>query len=152
MFDLSDTQLDLPHLQFIVRALHDLAETDGIHDIEQVLLRGFYEQCQNEAHALTSFDELTSGPFDPGCCAELFTEEAQRAMFLQSCLLLAYADGTYSAGERAKVAEYARALGVSDESLTTLEEGVRDHLMQQISQIENTDALQEVAREMAAED
>ena len=40
------TELDIHHIQAIVRAMHELALTDGMHDAERVMLRGFYDSCQ----------------------------------------------------------------------------------------------------------
>lgn len=142
------TTLELSHLQTIVRAMHDIARTDGVHDAERVMLRGFYDTCQREAAALTSFDDLIAMPFDLAAAVDDFRQPEQKAALLHSCLLLAHADGDYSAGERAKVQEFAAALGVSAEELGRIEEGVADHLLQQISRISNVDALQEVAKEL----
>ena len=50
--------------QSIVRAMHEVALADGMHDAERVMLRGFYDSCQQEAQAMTSFDDLISMPFD----------------------------------------------------------------------------------------
>lgn len=142
------TILELHHLQAIVRAMHDVALTDGVHDAERVMLRGFYENCQREAAALASFDDLVAMPFDLAAIVDDFKLPAQKTALLHSCLLLAYADGTYSAAERAKVQGFADALGVSSGELALIEEGASDYLLQQISRISNTDALQEVAREL----
>ena len=142
------TTLELHHLQTIVRAMHDVALTDGVHDAERVMLRGFYDNCQREAAALASFDDLIGMPFDLAAVVDDFRQPEQKGALLHSCLLLAHADGSYSAGERAKVQEFAAALGVSAEELGAIEEGVADHLLQQISRISNVDALQEVAKEL----
>lgn len=152
MTHFTDTPLELHHVQYIVRALYDLAEADGVHEAERVMLRGFYQQCQEDAHALTSFDELIATDFDPARAAELFDTEALKATFLQSCVFLAYADGHYSASERTKVRAYADALGVPADRLATIEDSVGDHLLQQVSRIENTEALKKVAAEIAATD
>ncbi len=142
--------IDLQHLQAIVRAMHAVALTDGVHDAERVMLRGFYESCQQEAHALASFDDLIRVPFDAAEVAPAFDTDERKATLLQSCLLLAHADGRYSPGERSCIAGFAAALGVAAEDLAQIEEGVADHLLQQISRISNTDALREVAAEVAA--
>lgn len=142
-------QLGLPHIQFIVQALYELAETDGIHATEKVMLRGFYDQCRDDAKGLTSFEELIRCDFDAGRAAELFATEELKACFLQSCVLLAYADGRYSSGERAKVRSYADMLEVSADNLAQLEEAVSDHLLQQIAVIENVEAVQRVAAELS---
>ena len=142
------TTLELHHLQAIVRAMHDVAQTDGVHDAERVMLRGFYESCQRDAAALASFDDLVAMPFDLATIVDDFKQSAQKIALLHSCLLLAHADGSYSATERAKVQGFADALGVSSGDLEQIEEGVADYLLQQISRISNTDALQEVSREL----
>ncbi|MBL8298302.1 MAG: TerB family tellurite resistance protein [Rhodanobacteraceae bacterium] len=143
------TTLELHHLQAIVRAMHDVALTDGVHDAERVMLRGFYESCQRDAAALASFDDLIAMPFDLAAIVDDFKSPAQKIALLHSCLLLAHADGSYSATERAKVQSFADALGVSSGDLEQIEDGVTDYLLQQISRISNTDALQEVARELS---
>ena len=55
-----DTPLDLPQIQSIVRAMHEVALADGLHDAERVMLRGFYDSCQQDAGALTSFPSKIS--------------------------------------------------------------------------------------------
>jgi tellurite resistance protein len=145
-----DTPLDLHHIQAIVRAMHELALTDGMHDAERVMLRGFYDSCQQDAGALTSFDELIGQPFDAAAAKDIFDTPERRAALLQSCLFLAYADGSYSAGERAKVKAFADAIGASSAELAQHEGLISDHLMQQISRIGNVDALQQVAAELDA--
>ena len=143
-----DAPLDLHHIQAMVRAMHELAKTDGIHDAERVMLRGFYDSCQQETSALTSFDELISTPFDAAAAKDIFDTPERRAALLQSCVFLAYADGSYSAGERAKVKSYADAIGASAQELAKCEALVSDHLMQQVSRISNMDALKQVAIEL----
>ncbi len=152
MTTFASAELELHHIQFIVRALYDLAETDGVHDAERVMLRGFYDQCQEEAHGLTTFDDLIGADFDKARAAELFDTDALRATFLQSCVFLGYADGHYSSGERARVREYADALGVSADNLAVIEDSVGDHLLQQVAMVENTDALKKVAAGIASSD
>jgi len=140
--------LELHHLQAIVRAMHDIALSEGVHDAERVMLRGFYEACQRDAAALASFDDLIAMPFDLAAIVDDFKQPAQKIALLHSCLLLAHADGEYSAAERSKVQRFADALGVADTELQQIAEGVTDYLLQQISRISNTDALQEVAKEL----
>ena len=119
------TELDIHHIQAIVRAMHELALTDGIHDAERVMLRGFYDTCQQDAQALTSFNELIGSPFDLKTAKEFFDTPERAAALLQSCIFLAYADGSYSAGERAKVKSYADAMGVPRAALRDSRFGLR---------------------------
>lgn len=146
--NLIESELDLHHVQAIVRAMHEVALADGMHDAERVMLRGFYDSCQQEAQAMASFDDLIATPFDAAQAKEIFDTAGRRAALLQSCVLLAYADGKYSDGERAKVKSLAQAMGTPAGELAEIEGGVGDHLMQQISRISNTDALQQVAAEL----
>lgn len=139
------TQLEIHHIQAIVRGLYQLAQSDGLHQTELVMLREFYQTCQQEAHALTSFDELINTEFDPEHLADVLDTTELKHSFLQSCLFLSYADGTYSTTEHNLIVELAGALGVEHEQLSQLQEAVTDHLLQQISRIENVDALKEVA-------
>lgn len=145
---LSEASLDLHHVQAIVRAMHEVALADGMHDAERVMLRGFYDACQEDARALTSFDELIATPFDAAAAREIFATAEQRSALIQSCVLLAYADGKYTEGERRQVKTYADAVGMSEIDLLAVENGVADHLMQQISRISNVDALQQVSAEL----
>lgn len=140
--------LSIHHIQTIVQALYQLAQADGVHSTERVMLRDFYDQCQADGNALTSFDELLAQPFDLADNAEDFHSDDLKIALLNSCLLLAYADGQYTTGEREKIRSYAATLNFSADDLAQLEETVADHLMQQISRISNMEALQEVAQEM----
>jgi len=141
-------KLEIHHVQALVRAMHALSLCDGVHDAERVMLRGFYDACQAETQALTSFDEIVRVPLDEATLAETFPTPELQAVFLHSCLFLGFADGRYSDGERQQVQAWAAAMGVAGDTLASLEDEVADHLMQQIARIENTDALQEVATTM----
>jgi hypothetical protein len=139
--------LGINHVQVFVRGMYDLACTDGAHAAEMVMLRGFYDECQREAHALTDFDDLLKLSFDVAEAREMLDTPELKAAFLQSCVLLAYADGKYTPGERARIRAYAGELGVSPEMLESIELSVADGLMQSFTKIQNVDALREVAAE-----
>ena len=132
----------------IARGLYELAHTDGLHPAETMLVRDFYCAAQGEFAASGDLTILASTAFDLGEVARVLDSIELKGIFLHSCVLLSYADGRYSADERAKVAEFAQGLGVTAEQLATIEEGVSDQLLQQIALIENVDALGEVAREL----
>ena len=140
--------LGLHHVRAIVRAMYEVAAADGLHDAERVMLRGFYDACREDATGLTGYDELVRGEFDFAVAAESFDSDDLKQALLKSCILLAYADGRYSASEQTKVREFAQLLAVTPDALAGMEGAVGDHLIQQISRIQNTDALQEVAREI----
>jgi hypothetical protein len=139
--------LGINHIQVFVRGMYDLACTDGAHAAEMVMLRGFYDDCQREAHALTDFDDLIKLAFDLAEAKRVLDTPELKTAFLQSCVLLAYADGKYSPGERARLRVYASELSVSAETLESVELSVADGLMQNFLKIQNVDALREVAAE-----
>jgi uncharacterized membrane protein YebE (DUF533 family) len=139
--------LGINQIQSMVRGMYDLAKVDGVHPAELVMLRGFYDECQREGKALTSFDDLIAVPFDLRAAAEVLDTTERKTAFLHSCLLLAYADGSYSASEQAHIRKFAQALGVGTDILATLESQVSDTLMQQFAGVQNVEALQQVARE-----
>lgn len=152
MLPVQATALELHQLQYIVRAMYDLALTDGIHDTERVMLRGFYDQCQAEAGALSSFDDLVRTPIEPRQAKEVLGTPELAQVLIKSLLFLAYADGSYSAGERRRIREYAHALGIDDAGLLRIEDEIGDVLLQQISRIENTEALKQVVQELRPTD
>ena len=141
--------LGLHHVRAIVRAMYEVANADGVHDAERVMMRGFYEGCLEEGKGLSSFDELVKGEFDFAAAAEAFNTFELKHTLLKSCILLAYADGQYSQAEQRTVREYATLLGVDGAALAGIEGAIGDHLIQQIARIQNLPALQEVAAEVA---
>lgn len=144
-----DTVLGINHIQVIVRAMHEVAKLDGVHDAEAVMLREFYRACQQDTGALTSFEELGRGGFDVEEARRILDTPDRKSALLRSCLLLAYADGRYSNAEREKVRGFADGLGIPAAATLAMEESVADQLMQNIARISNVDALREVAAETA---
>ncbi len=144
--------LNLAQVQAIVRGMYQVAQADGVHHTELVMMRDFYQLCAEEAGALASFEDVVATEFDAQAAAAVLDDEAVKQVFLASCLMLAYADGRYSAAERAKVAKLARAVGIGDQQLTEIEDQVADHLMAAFAHIENLDALKEVAEEIRRAD
>lgn len=132
----------------IAHGLHDLARTDAVHPAEIMLVQEFYNAAQGEYGGAGDLSALAAIPFDIAQAAQVLDSIELRGVFLHSCVLLAYADGRYSAAERGRVAGFASALDITPEQLAAIEDGVSDHLMQQIARIENIDALGEVAREL----
>jgi hypothetical protein len=143
-----NVRLGLNHVQVITRGMYAVAQCDGVHQTELVLLKEFYEGCRAEVDGLSSFAEVVEVTFDAEEAKDILDTEELREVFLKSCLLLAYADGVFSNGERARIKEFATALAVDDEARAHLEDVVRDHLIQQVAHIRNLDALKEVAKEL----
>lgn len=69
-------------------------------------------------------------------------------LFLRSCLLVAFADRTYSDAERALISAYAQALGVSDDDLENASQSVKEFLLEPLSRLSNVEGVAEVSKEM----
>jgi uncharacterized membrane protein YebE (DUF533 family) len=136
--------------QAIARGLYTVAAVDGIHEREAALIASFYATtADSEARPVTSLAELGRlGPLPPAELAAALSSEDLRQLFVKAALLLAYADGKVTAAERAQIAAYRTALGVSPDRQAALEESVRDHLMQPLSRLANTAAVGKVAKQL----
>lgn len=139
-------ELGLNQVQVITRGMYSVAQCEGVHQTELVLLKEFYEACRADVNGLASFDEVIKTSFDAADAKDILNTKELREVFLKSCLLLAYADGVFSDPERERVKSFAKALEIGDDQRADLEDQVRGHLIQQIAQIKNVDALREVAK------
>jgi tellurite resistance protein len=114
----TDLTLSADDANAIVAALHDVAAADGKHDEEIEMIRGFIEMLDADLGA----DKPTSLPdMTPAKLATLITDADARKVAVQCALLLAWADGTLSDKERARVVEYATALGFSQQAYDGIE-------------------------------
>jgi len=136
--------------QAIARGLYTVAAVDGIHEREAALIANFYGTAGgSETRPVTSLAELGRlGALAPADLAASLGGEELRQLFVKAALLLAYIDGKVTVAERAQIAAYAGALGVSAERQVALEESVRDHLMQPLSRLANTEAVGKVAKSL----
>lgn len=147
MFSTFNTgNLNIAHIQTIVRGMYAVARADDVHTTELVMIKNFYQQCAAEAEALSSFEDLIQTPFDPDQASLVLNSDEVKRIFLTSCLFLAYADGDYSAAEREKVRELGDAIKVSGEQITEIENTVADQLMAQFAHIDNLEELKQVAK------
>jgi tellurite resistance protein len=114
----TDLTLSADDANAIVAALQDVAEADGTHAEEIEMIQGFVTLLDADlgAERPTTLPRMT-----PTKLATILTDEALRKVAIQSALLLAWADGSFSEKERAKVIEYATALGFSGEQYQRLE-------------------------------
>jgi hypothetical protein len=136
--------------QAIARGLYAVAMVDGVHEREATLIADFYGAATGgEVLPVTSLAELgRRGPISPADLAEALPGEELRQLFVKAALLLAYVDGKVTAAERLKIKAYAGTLGVSAERLTAIEEAVRDHLLEPLARLHNTEAVQKVAEKL----
>ncbi|MGR9108629.1 MAG: hypothetical protein ACU843_17055 [Gammaproteobacteria bacterium] len=147
---LQASNLNIAHVQSIVRGMYAVALTDGVHDTELVLMREFYEQCARDSEALASFQDVVSTPFDHDTATRVLNTEELKRTFIASCVFLGYADGNYSAKEREQVKSLGSEIGLNPEQIGEIENLVADQLMAQLAHIENLEALKEVSGEIRA--
>jgi tellurite resistance protein len=112
----TDVPMSTDDATAIVAALKDIAESDGMHDDELRMIEGFVEMLHADfdAHAQLA-------PMTPAALAARVTDPTIRMVAIQCGVLLAWADGAFSDKERARIAEYADALGVTGEAYEKIE-------------------------------
>ncbi len=145
---LQPTDLNIAHVQAIVRGMYAVAQAEGVHHTELVMMRDFYEQCARDTDAIATFEDVLSTPFESEAASGVLNTDALRQTFIASCVFLGYADGTYSKGERDKVRELGAAIGIPSGQIDEIEDLVADQLMAQFAHIDNLEALQAVAGEI----
>ena len=96
---------------------------------------------------LAPVDATASDP-TPAELAAAIPEAAGRDLLLKSALLVALVDGDYSAAEKAVVASYAEACGVTPARLDELASSVKAYLMAPLLSLSNTAAVVEVSRKL----
>ncbi len=145
----NSVELGLDHVQAIVRGMHAVAKADGVHQVELVLLREFYENCRQEVAGLSGFEDLIGAEFDLAHAKDVLTTPDLKDMFIRSCVFLGYADGLYSQAERALVARFATGLGLAEGALQEIEQQVGGELVQSVARIKNVDALKAVVSSLS---
>jgi len=149
MIDIVENQaLDLNQIQVIVRGMHRVAQADGEHATELVLMREFYEGCRTEVDGLSDFRDIVTTAFDPELAREALSSEELQHAFLKSCFLVGFADGRLSEKERDSILQMADEIGIARAEVERAEELVKEDLLRQLSRIENIDALKDVQQEL----
>jgi tellurite resistance protein len=117
----TDLTLSADDANAIVAALRDVAQSDGEHEEEVDMIAGFVALLDADLgnESATSLPEMT-----PEKLASTITDEKVRTVAIQCAVLLAWADGAYSDKERARVVEYASALGFSREAYDGIETAI----------------------------
>ncbi len=119
----TDIPLSADDAEAIAAALRDIAETDGVHEEELALINelvGELDEDLGEAEP-TQLEAMT-----PAKLAVTIVDPTVRTVTVQAAVLLAMADGNISDKERAKVKDYASALGVDDERYQAIETAIVD--------------------------
>lgn len=127
----------------IARGLYAVARADGsVHPREAAMINEFFNSTTaHPAHlaALERAPQITAADL----AAHLPSPEL-RQLFIKTALLLAYVDGTYAPGEQKTIADYAKALGISN--LPTIEAQVKDYLVGHLSHLHNVQGVADVAK------
>src|SRR5258706_11836694 len=122
-FDVTAAQAEI-----IARGMLAVARADGtVRPAEIELVKSFYSDVSGGG--ARHFASLEQAPdLTTEVAATALTSEAPARLFLKSCILAGYADGTYSPEERALVERFAKGLKVGPDALVKLEQPGKEYL------------------------
>jgi tellurite resistance protein len=117
----TDLTLSADDANAIVAALHDVAESDGKHVEEIEMIQGFVQMLDADlgAEKPTNLPAMT-----PQKLAQVLTDDSVKKVAIQCAVLLAWADGALSDKERARIVDYATALGFSKNAYDSIEKSI----------------------------
>lgn len=144
-------ELNKAQTEVICRGLLDLAAVDGLHDNEVALIHDFYKNGGGEGDVV----EALADGFDLDAATRTLEEGGPAVVeaFVMSCYLLIYADGRHSDEERARIAQYADALGLDRARLEELHVKARLYLLEMLAAgLRNRDAIRDVGGELGLSD
>lgn len=131
----------------IARGLFAVAKADGdLHDRERILISEFFASISERPSDLAALDRETA--IAPETLALALGKGPVRQLFLMTALLLALCDGDYGSGEATLIKRYAAALEFSDAEVAEMTTQVKEHMLSQLSHLQNVDAAVAVAREL----
>ena len=127
----------------IARGLFAVARADGtVQDREAAMIGEFFNST-TEHHA--DLGSLARAPaITAAALAAMLPSPELRHVFIKTALLLAYVDGVYAPGEQKLIAEFAKALEVTD--LKQLEAQVKEYLVGHLTHLQNVQGVAEVAK------
>jgi uncharacterized membrane protein YebE (DUF533 family) len=131
----------------IARGLFAVARADGeLHERERALISEFFASIDDRPSGLAALER--EAPIAAETLALALPRGEQRQLFLMTALLLALCDGDYGKGEAALIKKYAAAMEISDTDLDLMTTQVKEHMLSQLSHLQNVDAAVAVAREL----
>lgn len=143
-----DANLSFEQVQCMCRGLYALAHADGMDPREEALIRSFHDTCRPEGSKVT-YEETVKTPFKLDDAKSLLAKADERALFLRTAYLLAFADRKITADERTSLDAWAVGLGIDADAAADLQAQVKDFLLGNLaSRIKNTEAIVEVAKEL----
>lgn len=145
---LNPVDLELKHVRVIVQSMLRIANSDGQHRRELILIREFYEACRSEVAGLFDFELLLRTPFEASEATEALSSNDLKLTCLVSALLVAYADGHVSDAEGKALAALTAEIGASSALLEEARELVKDQLLLQLARSDNIEALREIAAKL----
>lgn len=133
----------------MARGLFAVARAEGgVHEKEKALLMSFYAEG---AGGIRSLSELESAPdATPEEIASALSSKALGAVFIRTCILMAWADNSFDGKERELVSRYAKALGIGEAEVAEHESAVKSYLISSLVKLANTDAVVEVSKKLGS--
>ncbi len=145
---LNPVDLELKHVRVIVQSMLRIANSDGQHERELLLIREFYETCRTEVAGLFDFELVMRAPFAAEEAKQALATPDLKLTCLVSALLVAYADGHVSDEEAKELCALTADIGATPELLEEARELVKDQLLLQLVRSDNIEALREIAAKL----
>jgi tellurite resistance protein len=140
-----EIEIQANQAEAIAQGLIAVAKADGqIHEREAALIAEFFSSVTERPIDMAALER--ADPVDGAFLAATLPSVDLRDLFLKTAVLLAYADGNYSAAESKVIASFAAALGQTN--LADLETQVKEYLLGQLTHVKNSAAVAEVAKEL----
>jgi tellurite resistance protein len=140
-----EQNLSAAEAETFARGLYAIARCDGVHEREAALIASFWADTGGGPQALAELarrDSITAKEL-----ADHLADAETRSLFIKTAILLGWADGNFSDGERKLVAEFAKALSVSD--IPTLEAQVKEYLLSHLTHLQNSASAAAVAKKLS---
>ena len=136
--------------EIVARGMLAIARADGtVRPAEIELVKSFYSEVSaGGARHLASL--VQAADLTPEVAATALTTRPLAELFLKSCILAGYADGSYTADERALVEEFAKGLRVDAPALSKLEQSVKEFLVSHLAGLSNVESVAGVAKKLGA--
>ncbi len=142
-----EVEISEDEAEAIGRGLFAVAKADGnLHERERALISEFFASIGDRPSGLAALER--DAAIAPETLALALPRGELRQLFLMTALLLALCDGDYGTGESALIKKYAAAMEISDTDLAHMTTQVKEHMLSQLSHLQNVDAAVAVAREL----
>lgn len=150
MFPFADASgLSASQITVVTEAMLLVAGVDEAGSAEEVaLIRSFYEGATGQGPRSDFRELLSAARGGLSLSAEMFTDDSQKDLTIGLCLMVAYADGSFSPKEQAAVLGLSQQIGMERARYDGLVEQVRDHLLQQLATLPDAASVVKVAREL----